>query len=120
MCDYIFREEEAADYPLEGTPEELIEMINVRMNTIKECMQDKNINRRRFDSYSYMLWAIEFFMDNLYDSYAHMDIPTIRELISIHIDQYRHWIATSRGNHDRWDAALDAMLSLKMLSDWFV
>lgn len=119
MCDYGWIDG-ITDYPMEGTPDELIQMINVRVDTIKDCMKDQYINRRRFDSYSYMLWAMEFFMDNLYDCYVHMDIATIRELICIHIDQYNDWIERCRGNHERWTAALEAMMSLKMLSDWFV
>lgn len=119
MHDYGWIEE-ITDYPMEDSPDELLYLINVRVKMIEDCMYDKKINRRRFDVYSYMLWAINFFLDNLYDCSAHVDIPTIRNLICIHIDEYKSWIEKSRGNHERWDAALEAMENLKLISDWFV
>ena len=116
MC---ISEEDNIDY---NNPDELIKLIEAKLKTIRAYMKDKDIKRPLFDIYSYMSWALEFFILNLYDCSPHMDILSIRNLIFIHIEEYDNYVNKTKSDHnkDRYMAALEVMKDVERISRAFV
>ena len=112
-------EEDNIDY---NDPEELIRLIEAKLKTIRAYMKDKDIKRPLFDIYSYMSWALEFFLLNLYDCSPHMDVLAIRNLIFIHIEEYDNYLSKTQSDHNRnrYEASLEVMKDIERISRAFV
>lgn len=111
-CDNI-------EYMSEG--DQLIWLMEDHLTQLRAYMYDPKINRKVFDIYSYMSWALEFFLESLYDCTHHPDVDVIRNLLLVHIEEYNKFIDNSISNHcDHFCAALEIMKHFEIVSREFV